>query len=482
MAAPTVDRDLDVLFLGGKTDRRAARLAGLAPVLWDRDVDLRLFSFSKPVRPGAPGLAFGDDKYRLLARTSVLLNIHRDDVRPGYYEWARMVEAMANGCCIVTEPVAGCEPFIEGEHFIATDDLEQVVAELLDDEERCRKIGESARRAAMHEFPLSSALAPVLEELDSVRPPVDRPRRVPRYRRRMIVAQQHPLLPPFRPHHEIRTRLYRALIAETALRRRVERTRSLVRHGAEDHVDLHRSAAYDGATPQVSVVVTLFDYGHLIEETLDSIAASTDVDIEIVVVDDHSGDNGRDVVAEFTERRPDVPLLLVASAANRGLPAARNLGFERCRADRVMVMDADNLLYPNAIERLSGALDDDPDAAFAYSTLEEFGVTSGVRSAMAWTVERLCESNYIDAQAMVRRSAWERNEGYPTDAELTFGWEDWAFWLRLAAAGEHGVHVAQMLGRYRTQVESMISTTNLVADHMIDHLRLQHPDLPWPTD
>ena len=36
-----------------------------------------------------------------------------------------------------------------------------------------------------------------------------------------------------------------------------------------------------------------------------------------------------------------------------------------------------------------------------------------------------------------------------------------------------------MLGRYRTQHGSMLSTTNLVADRMLDHLRELYPDLPW---
>ncbi len=147
-----------------------------------------------------------------------------------------------------------------------------------------------------------------------------------------------------------------------------------------------------------------------------------------------------------------------------------------------MVMDADNLVYPNAIARLSRALDDDPDASFAYSSLEEFGVEPGVRSAMAFSVERLCAGNYIDAQAMIRLDAWARHGGYRTGDEMIFGWEDWELWLRMAAAGEHGVHVAQMLGRYRTQAESMLSTTNLVADQMIEHLQAVHPGLPWSID
>ncbi len=105
---------------------------------------------------------------------------------------------------------------------------------------------------------------------------------------------------------------------------------------------------------------------------------------------------------------------------------------------------------------------------------------AGLASAKAWYVPWLCEANYIDAQAMLRKDTWERHGGYRTDDVLVFGWEDWELWLRLAEAGEHGVHVPQMLGRYRTQAESMITTTNLVADHMAKHLRELHPGLPWP--
>ena len=484
MAASTVDRDLDLVFLGGRTDRRAARLAGLAPLLWDRPVDLRLFSFNRPVRDGTPGLVFGDDKYRFLARARVLLNVHRDDRTPGYFEWARMIESMANGCCVVTEPVADHEPFVAGEHFVVADDPElDLAAELealLDDPERIDRIGSAARSAVLDEHPLTSSLAPLLDEIDRLPTASPVGRFVPRHRRHMIVAQQHPVLPVFQPNQELRARVYRALMAETAIQRGIGRARCLVRYGVDDHVVRVESEAYAGASPEVSVIVTLYDYARVVTETLDSIVASHGVDLEIVVIDDHSTDDGRAVVADFITRHPDVPMLLLGSDVNRGLPASRNLVIGEARADKVMVMDADNLVYPNALRVLADALDADPDAAFAYSTLEEFGVSPGVRSAMVWNPEWLCERNYIDAQAMLRRSAWERHGGYRVSDELVFGWEDWELWLRMAAAGEHGVHVPRMLGRYRTQEQSMLSTTNLVADHMLRHLRELHPGLPWP--
>ena len=476
-ATPTTE----LLFLGGRTERRSRRLAELAPHLWNRNVDLRLFSFGRPVLDGVGGLVFGSDKYDLLADSLVLLNLHRDDTIPGYFEWARMIEAMANGCCVLTEPSTGYEPLEAGLHFVETADPADVIASLLDDPLGTAAIGDRAARAVLEQFPLTATLGPQLERIDQL--PVARPKRrlfAPNYGGRALRAQQIPVLPAFTPMAALRHRTYRALMAETVLQRQIEGARCQLRHGSADHVERVESASYrELDSPQVSVVVTLYDYGHLVTETLDSIAASTEVTFEIIVVDDHSNDDGRAVVAGWIGEHSGVAALLLGSEINRGLPAARNLGFEASRAPKVMVMDADNLVYPTALRRLADALDADCQAAFAYSVLEEFGTDTGVRSAMAWHVPWLCEANYIDAQAMLRRDAWQRHGGYRDD-ELVFGWEDWELWLRFAAAGEHGVHVSQMLGRYRTQEVSMLSTSNLVGDHMLRHLRELYPALAWP--
>jgi hypothetical protein len=475
-------RDRDVLFLGGHTRYRAERLASLAPILWEHRADLRLFTFSRPVGHGVDGLVFGTEKYDLLARSRILLNIHRDE-HGGYFEWARMVEAMANGCAVLTEPSTGFEPLVAGEHFVESSDLRVGLTELLADPDRVASVGERAADAVLAEHPLSESLAPILDRADAATANVSPSRRwfVPRHNARMLRAQQIPVLPVFRPNLELRRRIHAAWADEVAAQRSIERRICRARHGLAEKIVETTSASYADARPEVSVAVTLFDYGHLICETLDSIAGSRDVDLEIVVVDDHSGDDGRAVVAAWMDNRSDVPALLLGSEINRGLPGSRNLAFSRARAGKVMVMDADNMVYPTALRRLADALDSDPTAAFAYSSLEDFGFTAGVHSAMGWHVPWLCEANYIDAQAMLRHSTWQRHGGY-IDGEplLAFGWEDWEFWLRLANAGEHGVHVAQLLGRYRTQEESMVATSNLFGDLMLDHLREVYPALPWP--
>jgi len=229
----------------------------------------------------------------------------------------------------------------------------------------------------------------------------------------------------------------------------------------------------------VTVVVTLFDYAHTVTDTLESINASLEIDIEIIVIDDASRDDGAEIVRNWSDDRPDVALRLASCAANRGLSAARNLGVEHARSDLVMIMDADNLLYPTCLRRLADALVGDTTAAFSYSTLEAFGAEPGLRSAFGWHVPWLCDAPYIDAQAMFRRRAIRNEGGYRVDADA-YGWEDWDLWLKLAAAGEHGVHVPEMLGRYRTHPSSMVSLTNLAADGLRAALVDRYPDLPWP--
>ncbi|WP_117000123.1 glycosyltransferase [Desertimonas flava] len=485
MIAPSTARDIDVLFLGGDTPRRRRVLASLGPVLADRIAELRLFDFATPVGADTPGLVFGHDKFELLARSRILVNVHRDGASPGYFEWARMVEAMANGCAVVTEPCSGFEPLHPDRHFISTHDIAGAIEDLLTDAQRITEIGAAAHRAVTEEHPLASSLGPLLEDLDSIDVAApDRRRRRTIRRNRIRRAHTTNVLPVFRPATEMRLRVYRAMLAEQQMRRDIDAAQCELRHGEPGHVieiatPAHEISVAAGEIPEVSVIVTLFNYAGVVTETLESIVRSVEISPEIVVIDDHSSDDGRQVVVDFMERHPDVPILLLGREDNHGLAAARNLGIERSRADKIMVMDADNTVYPRCLRRLADTLDRDPDAAFAYATLEAFGVDPGLRSQLAWHVPWLCAANYIDAQAMVRRSTYVRHGTYRDNDEWVYGLEDWDLWLRLAAFGERGAHIPQMLGRYRTQASSMISVTNLAADMLREHIEQRYPSLPW---
>jgi glycosyltransferase involved in cell wall biosynthesis len=268
-------------------------------------------------------------------------------------------------------------------------------------------------------------------------------------------------------------------MAENAALQRLDAAACVLDHGSRQHIVRADTPSFVSTTPEASVVVSLYNYAGVVTETLDSIAASEGISFELIVVEDHATDDSRAVVQRYIADHPEVPMTLIGKDANEGLAAARNSGFDHARAPLVMVMDADNTIYPTCLRKLADALNDNPEIDAAYSILEDFGDQRNIRSALAWDVDRLCRANYIDAQSMIRKSAWERLGGYRADDELVYGWEDWDLWLRLAAEGGQAMLVAQILGRYRVQRGSMVALTNLATDDAIAAMRERYPALPW---
>jgi hypothetical protein len=147
----------------------------------------------------------------------------------------------------------------------------------------------------------------------------------------------------------------------------------------------------------------------------------------------------------------------------------------------LFILDADNVLYPHAIGRLVEALDHDPEAALAYGILERFdsGGSSDLMNWLPWSKERFSRGNYIDATALIRRDGFERVGGYTTDERL-YGWEDFALWCAFVDAGLYGVHVPEILVRYRTGRVSMIDFTNIDTSDAWSALLERHAFLAEP--
>ena len=244
---------------------------------------------------------------------------------------------------------------------------------------------------------------------------------------------------------------------------------------------VHESPAWAAGGAAVSVITPVFDHASYVAGALDSLAASGFSDVELIVVDDGSTDESGERVRAWMEAHPEIPALLLRHPVNQGLPAARNTALAEARGDRVLLLDADNELYPACIERLSEALDRDPEAAFAYGILETFDERGrrGFRGIRGWDVKRLRAGNYIDALALVRRSVLLELGGFVTDLRL-YGWEDYDLWCAIAARGMRGAHVREVVARYRLGAASMISTTNLSEREARGVLSQRHPALFRP--
>ena len=96
-----------------------------------------------------------------------------------------------------------------------------------------------------------------------------------------------------------------------------------------------------------SIIVAAYNIAPYIGRCLESLTSQTFSDIEIIVVDDCSTDSTADIICEKAEA--DSRIKIVRTIANSGLHVVRKRGVERAEGERILFVDGDDELKPDAI-------------------------------------------------------------------------------------------------------------------------------------
>lgn len=118
------------------------------------------------------------------------------------------------------------------------------------------------------------------------------------------------------------------------------------------------------APPLVSILVVNHNYARYLPFALDSALAQSYPAVEVVVVDDGSTDDSRDVLTRYAGRI--VPIL----KPNGGQGSAINAGFQACRGQIVTFLDADDVYLPDRIAEVVAAFQGEPSAEWVFHELE----------------------------------------------------------------------------------------------------------------
>lgn len=117
------------------------------------------------------------------------------------------------------------------------------------------------------------------------------------------------------------------------------RLRTAVTPGSE----LRSSDAQDAKITLVSVVIPNFNYARFVGRAIESALALDFPNVEVIVVDDGSTDDSRDVIERYRER------VTIVHQDNGGQIAACNAGFARVSGDAVVFLDSDDVLHPSLL-------------------------------------------------------------------------------------------------------------------------------------
>ncbi len=111
------------------------------------------------------------------------------------------------------------------------------------------------------------------------------------------------------------------------------------------------------ASIAVDIVITNHNYARFLPDAVESACAQTHPEVNVVVVDDGSTDGSQDVLRRFSDR------VEVVLKEQGGQASAINAGVERCRGQVLLLLDADDVLRPQAAERVAAAFAADPRLA-----------------------------------------------------------------------------------------------------------------------
>jgi len=185
----------------------------------------------------------------------------------------------------------------------------------------------------------------------------------------------------------------------------------------------------------VSVVVPAYRQAGFIAGCLDSIAGQKHESIEVVVVDDGCPEGSGDV-AERHALRPKV-----VRQANAGVAAARNRGIAESSGDVVAFLDADDRWLPGKLAHQLVIHEQAPGPVLSFTRYRR--VDEERRPVEAHdhpAVDQPCSAkdllgrNFIGCSTViVSRACLDDVGGFPDDAALRRGGQDYALWLRVGA-------------------------------------------------
>jgi glycosyltransferase involved in cell wall biosynthesis len=225
----------------------------------------------------------------------------------------------------------------------------------------------------------------------------------------------------------------------------------------------------------LSVVVPFYNLGQYVEETIASIASSTYVPLEIVILDDGS-DNTESLAAIERARAQHSALVRVVRTENGGLARARNAGAQAARGEFLAFVDADDLVDPTFFEQGVAALRRFSNASFVYSWVRLFEGWNGIWPTWHTELPYLLVRNMLAAFVVARRSdflTYGRN-----NPAIAYSLEDHESWINMVAHGCIGISIPEPLVRYRIRHQSMShSMREDLALYLMELIADQHPSL-----
>ena len=467
------ERAVDIAYLGTLDARRTTFVARWTESLWPWRTRL-LMPPHEPMTRSRPYFLMGEDKWRHLTDSKLLINLHREGSHA--LEWVRVLEAICNGCVVVTERSTGCAPLVPGVHLVmgrpgtlgvlASTLLrhpEQLAAVRTAAYETCREeldMGESARRLLELAGRLSGGAISRREVTALLTLP---PQGLMAMDERIPIAIQ-----PAPPGGSSADALHQAVW-------RLMREDARARGPVDDPLRVEHQPASAVAAVDALVIGGVDDPKN--SECVRSLGRQTGgVLLGLRTAVDGVGLDGP-VAPDSAETRSDLSFKGGWSEVRHRIPVGRgyllNEALRTVRAPLTLVLRPDMRLFPPAVERLVEALGS--TGAQAAFTLIRCEGTS-LENALPPEGRRLARFPYLGSGFLISTEVLRGMGGYSEDGALE-GLEDHDFWCRFTERGFTAAFLPEILIDRRTSRATTVRPVDVDPWSSWNQLRQRSPTL-----
>jgi len=204
-----------------------------------------------------------------------------------------------------------------------------------------------------------------------------------------------------------------------------------------------------------SVIIPTYNRARFLGETMDSVWAQRHRPVELIVVDDGSGDSTPEILRDWGRKCAGDARFEFRSfrQQNYGAPTARNRGLIESRGQYIQFLDSDDLLHPRKLEIQVQAMEADTKCDFVCSQTALFTDVAHyeARPYCGWARERLLPD-------FINKLLWHTSSGlYRREACVTIGpwseqlvrWQDWEYNVRFACLDPNVCYVPGTLSLFR---------------------------------
>lgn len=186
----------------------------------------------------------------------------------------------------------------------------------------------------------------------------------------------------------------------------------------------------------VSVIIPTYNRAGIIKKSIDSVLSQTYDDLELIIVDDGSTDETKELISSYKDNR----IKYYSYMSNKGVVYARNYGMKMASGDYIAFQDSDDIWHKDKLEKQIKAMEKDDSVGFCYSRMQ-YTLDSNSRIVLPqYDVEvnsmsgdifgKLLYDNLVACPCLImKKECYDKIGGY--DAQFT-ALEDYDYALRLA--------------------------------------------------